>query len=399
MPYQFSGNYHKKSEGPFLKYSFLYFINLHMITYKNVLDKKVRNVKNILPDEYKRLDSSELEKRINEKKEQLKSKILILGHHYQRKEIINFSDYIGDSYFLSETASKKEDINYIIFCGVNFMAESAYILSGSSRTVLHPDTSAGCPLADMADIENVERTWNDITAICPGEYIIPVTYINSDAELKAFCGRNEGIVCTSSNAEGAIRWGFERGEKVFFFPDENLGKNTANKIGIKKDKIITWNPDEPYGGNSKNDIFKADIILWKGYCHVHTWFKTSHIEEMRKKYPDGAIIVHPECYEEVVNMADYSGSTGFIVKFVDKAPEGSTIIIGTEINLIRRLDDQYPNKRIVPLSRSLCPNMWRISLNDLLWTLDYLGEVNVINLPENIKREASISLERMLEVR
>ena len=354
---------------------------------------------NILPDDYKRLETIELEKRIRENKERLKDKIVILGHHYQQKEIINFSDYIGDSYFLADTAAKKKDVQYIVFCGVNFMAESAFILADSSKTILHPDTSAGCPLADMADIENVKKAWNEITSICPEKFVIPITYINSDAELKAFCGRNNGIVCTSSNAENAMRWGFGNGEKLFFFPDENLGRNTAAKLEIEKDKIITWDPKKSNGGNSRDSIKNADIILWKGYCHVHTWFNTSHVEKMRKNYPDGIIIVHPECFEDVVRESDYSGSTGFIVNYVQKAPEASTIIIGTEFNLVNRLALQYPTKKILPLSRSLCPNMWRISLNDLLWTLDNIGKVNVVKVPGDIKRDAAISLERMLTVK
>jgi quinolinate synthase len=364
-----------------------------------ILNRNLKSVKNILPDKYRGLEQKELEDRIKEIKNRKNDDIIILGHHYQRKEVIRFSDYVGDSYYLSETAAKREDVRYIIFCGVDFMAESAYILSGSFTTVLHPDTSASCPLANMADTENVKNAWKEITSIIPSKYIIPIAYINSDSELKAFCGKNQGVICTSSNAVNAMKWGFKNGEKIFFFPDENLGRNTSNKLGVDRDRVIIWDPDKPFGGNSKSDVNRASVILWKGFCHVHTWFKTSHIEQMRIKYPNGVIIVHPECYEDVVNKADYDGSTSFIVKYVDEAKDGSTIIIGTEINLIRRLADQYPNKRILPLARSLCPNMWKISLNDLLWTLDYLGEINKIIVPDDIKEDALISLKRMLELK
>ncbi len=353
----------------------------------------------LLPEEYRGLELPELAQRIQQKKEDYKGEMLILGHHYQRDEIIRFSDYIGDSYILAETAAKNKDIRYTVFCGVSFMAESARILAGESNIVVQPDTSAGCPLADMADIEDVEKAWKIISSAVPDADIVPITYINSSSALKSFCGENNGIVCTSSNAEKAMSWGFKKGEKVFFFPDYNLGINTANKLGIAGDRIVKWDPTQPFEGHSDEDIKKASVILWDGYCHVHTLFQTAHVKAMKEKYPDGVVIVHPECFEEVVEMSDYSGSTGFIVKYVEEAKVGSTIIIGTEINLVRRLAKHHPDKKIVPLNQSICPNMWKISLSDLLWTLDNLGNVNVVTVPDKIKENAAAALERMLELK
>lgn len=353
----------------------------------------------ILPEEYRRLEHSEIVRRISEKKEQHKEDMIILGHHYQRDEIIEFSDHIGDSYVLAETAAENKEIRYTVFCGVNFMAESARILAGSFNTVLHPDITAGCPLADTADIADVESAWKVISTVVSENDVIPITYINSNSELKAFCGTNNGIVCTSSNAQKAMEWGFKKGEKVFFFPDYNLGINTANKLGLSSDRIIKWDPTQPFGGQKNEDIAKASLILWDGYCHVHTMFQPAHIEEMKKKHPGCVVIVHPECYEEVVNMSDYSGSTGFIVTYVEEAKPGATIIIGTEINLVRRLAKKHPDKKIFPLKQSICPNMWKISPADLLWTIDNLGKVNVVTVQEDIQKNALMALERMLELK
>ncbi len=351
-----------------------------------------------LPDEYRLLDDKTIIDRIKKKKIELGEKLLILGHHYQRIEIIELSDVIGDSFRLSREAAENQKARYIVFCGVNFMVESAATLCRSDQVVLHPDTDAGCPMADMADIFDVEKAWNQIVDISSGKKIIPITYINSDSEVKAFCGKNGGCVCTSSNTPVIFDWALNRADKIFFLPDEHLGRNTANKKGIPKEDVILWDPSLENGGNTKKSIEKSKVILWNGYCHVHTFFTLEHIKNARSKFPGGIIIVHPECKEEIVKSSDYDGSTGFIVRFVEDALPGSTVIIGTEINLIGRLAKEHPDKKIIPLARSICPNMWKVSLNDLLFTLDNIGKVNVIKLKENIREYAKIALRKMLEI-
>ncbi len=355
-------------------------------------------MKLLMPDTYKAMGDQDLIDNILEKKAELGPRLVILGHHYQRREIVELSDFKGDSFQLSRNAASQPDADFIIFCGVHFMAESAAILSGTHQTVQLPDLRAGCPMADMTDIFQVEQTWRELDKVCGVEYFTPITYMNSTADLKAFCGRNSGAVCTSSNASALFDWAFEQTEKILFFPDEHLGRNTAKKKGISKEKMIVWDPNAELGGHTPKQIHNADIILWKGYCHVHTYFKPEHVKTVRDKYPDATVIVHPECVEEVVDMADADGSTGFIVKFVEEAAPGSTIIIGTEINLVSRLAFEHPDKRIFELARSLCPNMFQINLNNLLWTLDNLGTVNVITVPGQIQVEAKIALDRMLEI-
>jgi quinolinate synthase len=351
-----------------------------------------------MPDKYRQMSDQELIERIKSRKEELSKRLVILGHHYQRREIVELADFRGDSLGLSRDASQQKEAEFIVFCGVHFMAESAEILSQPHQIVQLPELSAGCPMADMADVFQVESAWREIDDVCGSQNITPITYVNSSAELKAFCGRNDGVVCTSSNAASVFDWGFKRTDKLFFFPDEHLGRNTANQKGIQKGKVIVWNPEEEMGGNTSKQIKDADVILWKGYCHVHTFFKPEHILAIRERYPQAIIIVHPECVEEVVNMADENGSTGFIVKFVVEAEPGSTIVIGTEINLVNRLAMEHPDKRIFELARSLCPNMYKINLKNLLWTLDNIGEINIVTVPEQIKSEAKVALERMLAI-
>ena len=351
----------------------------------------------LLPDRYRRIPDRELVDRIRTRKESYDGRLIILGHHYQRYEIVALSDFRGDSLELSKKAAQQKEAAFIVFCGVNFMAQSAAILCTPSQRVFHPDVEARCPMADMARIGDVERAWDEIQKTC-GNRVVPITYINSDAEIKAFCGRNEGVVCTSSNALGALDWGLQRGEQIFFLPDEHLGRNTAKRKGISKDRMVVWDPRAPLGGNSEEAVRKAHVILWKGYCHVHTWFTPEHIRDVREQLPDAVVVVHPECKEEVVDLADYNGSTSFIVRFVQEAPMGTQIAIGTEINLVSRLAREHPDKKILPLSRSLCPNMYKVSLNDLLWTLDELGEVNLVTVPEEIKEQAKIALACMLEI-
>lgn len=351
----------------------------------------------LLPDEYRGIPDEVLIERIREKKTLLGKRLVFLAHHYQRMEIVELSDFRGDSFGLSKIASEQKDAEFILFCGVHFMAESADILRQEGQTVLHPNTSAGCPLADMADITDVLYAWERITSIC-GKNIVPVTYMNSRASLKAFCGRNGGTVCTSTNAGKVFDWAFKEKEKIFFFPDEHLGRNTALKKGIPRKKIIVWDPEKESGGNTPESIRDAEVILWKGFCHVHTRFKPEDILKAREKYPSAKIVVHPECREEVVKLADADGSTEFIVKYTESRHPGSTVIIGTEVNLVARLAKENTDKTVLELKRSLCPNMFRISLNHVLWTLDNIGKVNVVHVPENIKQDARIALERMLEI-
>ncbi len=334
--------------------------------------------------------------KIIEIKNKLGKEVVILTHHYQRKEVVDLGDHKGDSFDLSQKAAVDENAKTIIFCGVHFMAESAAVLSQPHQTVQIPDMDAGCWMADMADIVMVERAWKEVSKVVDTASITPIVYMNADASIKAFCGRNEGLVCTSSNADAAFKWAFDRREKIFFFPDEHLGRNTGHKMGLKPDEMILWDPEKPLGGNTEDDIRKARVFLWKGYCLVHTRFTTEQIEMKRKEFPDARIIVHPECTREVVAESDASGSTSYIVTYVDQAPSGSTIVIGTEINLIERLALEYPDKNVIPLHRSLCPNMYKISPENLLQVLENIGELNVVTVPEQIKNDARVALDRML---
>jgi len=329
-------------------------------------------------------------------KEALGEELIILTHHYQRKEIVDVGDYRGDSFGLSKTAAEDKAARFIVFCGVHFMAESAEILSQPHQTVQIPDQDAGCPMADMADIHNVERAWKDVASITGEDTIMPIAYMNSDARIKAFCGCHGGAVCTSSNALAAFGWGFGRREKIFFFPDKHLGYNTGNQMGIQLDEMIVWNPNKPLGGNTQESIKKAKVIFWDGHCHIHTRFRVEHVSKMRKEYPEARIVVHPECTREVVELADAVGSTSFIVKYVENAPPDTTIIVGTEINLINRLSLENPDKKVLDLHYSLCPNMFKINLKNLLWSLENIGQANVIKVPEAVKTDARIALDRML---
>jgi quinolinate synthase len=342
------------------------------------------------------LENRELIDRIKAIKKEQGERLLILTHHYQRREIVDLGDYKGDSFDLSQKAAANDAAHNIVFCGVHFMAESADILSQPHQTVQIPDDNAGCPMADMADIVNVERAWEELLPIVGPDTIIPIVYMNSDSELKAFCGRNGGLVCTSSNSGSAMEWGFKRGNKILFFPDQHLGRNTGNQMGISADEMIVWDPDKPLGGNTQEKIKAARLILWNGFCHVHTSFRPEHIRDMKEKYPDAKVIVHPECPEEVVALADATGSTSYIVKYVDNSPPGSTILVGTEIHLIERLNAEYSDREVLPLYRSKCPNMFKINLENLLWTLENLGKVNIVEVPEDIKEDAKKALNRML---
>ncbi len=330
------------------------------------------------------------------RKAALGSELLILTHHYQRKEIVALGDFRGDSFGLSRQAAANQEARFIIFCGVHFMAESAAILAQPHQLVQIPDVKAGCLMADMVPLELVEMAWAELAEIMNLATLVPIVYMNSDAFLKAFCGRQGGLVCTSSNARAALRWGFDRGERVFFFPDQHLGRNTGNQLGLAPEEMIVWNPEKLLGGNRPEDIRRARLILWEGHCHVHTRFQVEHVLRMGKAFPHAKIVVHPECTQEVVALADACGSTGFIVDYVRQAPPGSTVIIGTEINLVDRLALEFPDRQVLDLHYSLCPNMFRINLEKLLWTLENLGEVNVVTVPEDVKHDAGLALDRML---
>ncbi len=331
-------------------------------------------------------------------KKLLAGHLVILGHNYQRQEIINVSDLIGDSYYLAKTSAQQKGVKYIVFCGVRFMAEAAAILCGQNQKVLHPDAQAGCPLADSANYDDVTVAWEELAKVIDINQLMPLTYINSGADLKAFCGSKGGLVCTSSNAMNAMKYGFKKAKKLFFFPDQHLGRNTAAKMGIEPDEMVVFRPSEELGSNSKKDIEKAKIILWDGYCHVHTFFKPQHVEDVRKKYPGVKVVVHPECPQEVVKLSDETGSTGFIADYVKNAPKGSTVAVGTEINLVSRLAKENPDKTVIELKRSLCPTMYRITPEKLYNVIANIESFEHIELPEEIRNEAALALKRMLEV-
>lgn len=340
---------------------------------------------------------------IASRKKELGEKLLILCHHYQQEAVYQFADMTGDSLKLAKHAATCNDKPYIVFCGVHFMAESADILTGDDQAVILPDLRAGCPMADMATLDEVSWAWKELEEASGTNRIIPVTYVNSSAAIKAFVGERSGSVCTSSNAERVLTWALERGEKVFFFPDEHLGRNSAMALGIKPEQIVLWNRDEYLGGNSANAVKQAKVVLWNGYCTVHMQFNAAHVKMWREKDPEVRIIVHPECRHEVVAGADQYGSTENIIKAVSDSPPGSKWAIGTEINLVNRLARLNPDKEIHSLSpfQCLCSTMYRIKPKYLLWVLDNLvaGEVkNQIVVDSQTAKLARIALDRMLEI-
>jgi len=351
-----------------------------------------------LPETYKAINEKTAIRRIKAIKKKWGDRLVILGHHYQRKSIVGISDFVGDSFDLSHRASNLETAEFIVFCGVRFMAESAAVLAKPHQKVIHPDPDAGCPLADFASFSQVDAAWRELGDVIDTKKITPVVYVNSSAGLKAFVGEHRGTTCTSSNAQKAFIWGFEQSEKVFFFPDKNLGKNASIFLGIPDDEVVVWHPGIPGGGVTPEAIRRARVILWEGYCHVHTWFRKFHVDQARKNYPNARLIVHPECDPSIVQLADATGSTKFIVDYVRQAPPGSTIVIGTEINLVTRLADENPDKTIVPLAKSPCPNMWKVSPGDVLYALENLGEVNVVKLPESVVSGARKALQQMMEL-
>ena len=365
----------------------------------------------VLPQEYRDASDEELQERIKAAKARLGNKLLILGHFYQRDEIIVHADFVGDSFQLAKNATERPDADHIVFCGVHFMAETADILSTPEQTVTLPNLSAGCSRADMANIDQVEDCWEQLGEICGTnpdadgkQQIVPVTYMNSSAALKAFCGRHGGIVCTSSNAHVVLEWAFARGKRVLFFPDQHLGRNTALAMGMSLDQMPVWNPYKPAGGAEDPSVYAdAKMILWKGFCSVHQRFTVDQIERARKAYPGVKVIVHPECSMDVVNAADGTGSTAYIVKEIANAPAGSAVAVGTEINLVNRLAAQYPDKTVFCLDPVVCPcsTMYRIHPAYLAWALENIEQGNIVNritVDEDTARDAKIALQRMLEV-
>ena len=354
-----------------------------------------------LPKEYREATTDDLRQRITAARQKLGKRLVILAHHYQRIEVVGFGDHVGDSYGLSKIAAEQKEVEYIVFCGVHFMAESADILTDDSKTVYLPNPLAGCPMADMAEMADVLEAWKYLEEFGGDDMFMPISYMNTAAGLKAFTGKHGGLICTSSNAPGALRYGFSKREKLFFFPDEHLGYNTGIDYGIKPEQMVIWDFSRDNGGLTKEQIDRAKIILWKGHCHVHTNFTAEHVREFRATYPEGKIVVHPECPHEVVKLADAYGSTKFIVEYCQKQPPGTTIAIGTESNLIHRMAQTYPDKKIFELSGNTCPvcaNMYRTTLNDLAYTLENLDDIKPIRVPEPTKSEARLALEKMLEI-
>jgi quinolinate synthase len=356
-------------------------------------------------DNYLAMPDHTMDERIAAARAKLGKTTVLLGHHYQRDEVIRFADYSGDSYKLSKIASQSE-AQYLVFCGVHFMAESADLLGREEQTVILPDLNAGCSMADMAEIGQVEACWDSILDSGIGvDEILPLTYMNSSAAIKAFCGERGGLVCTSSNAAKAFEWAFARAEKILFLPDQHLGRNTAVSLGIPLDKLVVFDPFQMNGGLTPEQFRSAKIILWKGHCSVHGRFLPGHVDKVRAKYPGIRVIAHPECRHEVCRKADGIGSTERLIRYVTEAPEGTMFAIGTEIHLVNRLAKQFApkGKRIITLDDTgcLCTTMFRISPQHLAWALENLVEgriVNQIKVRDDIKQSARVALNRMLEI-
>ena len=363
-----------------------------------------------LPAEYREASDAELDARIRAAKDTLGDRVVVLGHFYQREEVVTHADYVGDSFQLANAALEHPDAEAIVFCGVHFMAETADLLSRPEQAVILPNLAAGCSMADMADIDQVEECWEqleevygDMTATdADGRVpIIPVTYMNSSAAIKGFVGRHGGIVCTSSNARTVLEWAFERGRRVLFFPDQHLGRNTAKAMGVPLEQMPMWNPNRPLGGTDEGTLDAARVILWHGFCSVHRRFTVDQIDKARAKHPGVRVIVHPECPMAVVDAADESGSTDYIRKAIQAAAEPTTFAIGTEINLVQRLAAEHPQHTIFCLDPVVCPcsTMYRIHPGYLAWTLEGLvaGRVeNRITVPAEVADPARVALERML---
>jgi quinolinate synthase len=377
----------------------------------NEVEKESIGERQPLPEKYLRLSDDEMDARIARAKATLGDRVVILGHHYQRDEVIRFADFRGDSLKLAREAASRGTAEFIVFCGVHFMAESADILRAPHQKVVLPDLAAGCSMADMATPDQLEMCWRELNQMGVNTEgtperagVIPVTYINSSAAIKAFCGSHGGIVCTSTNAAAVMRWAWERGEKLLMLPDQHLGRNTAFKLGVPLDEMALWDPNEVWGGLDADQVKRAKIILWKGHCSVHTRFTVQQIDAFRAKYPNGRVIAHPECTFEVVQAADESGSTERIIKAVRESPPGSVWAVATEVHLVNRLTHEVsPDRTVVTLDPfgCLCSTMFRVSPNHLLWMLESLVEGKVENqivVPEPEKSQARLALDRMLAV-
>ena len=361
-------------------------------------------------ENYLALPDHTMDARIAAARAQLGATTIVLGHHYQRDEVIRFADFTGDSYKLSKIAAET-DARYIVFCGVHFMAESADVLGRDGQQVILPDLNAGCSMADMAEISQVEACWEALERLGLTGETIPLTYMNSTAAIKAFCGEHGGLVCTSSNARAAFEWAFARGKRILFLPDQHLGRNTGFAMGIPLDEMAVWDPwavqiGQGHGGQTKEKLAASRVVLWKGHCAVHQRFLPSHVDQVRAKYPGIQVIVHPECRWEVCQKADALGSTERLIKIVEDAPAGSMFAIGTEIHLVNRLAKRFAeeDKRIITLDDTgcLCTTMYRISPHHLAWALENLVEgrvVNQIKVRKSVKQWAKVALDRMLEVR
>ena len=359
-----------------------------------------------LPERYTSATPEELSTRISAARHELGDRVFILGHHYQRDEVMRWADARGDSYRLSVLAQQRPEAEYIVFCGVHFMAESADVLTAPHQQVILPDLNAGCSMADMADLDEVEEAWESLADVVDIERVLPITYMNSSAALKAFVGRHGGAVCTSTNARAVLEWALEqqRADHVLFFPDQHLGRNTALAMGYTHDDMRVWDPRKDLGGLTEADCKGATFLLWRGHCSVHQRFRPQHVEAFRAEHPDGIVVVHPECAHDVCALADQVGSTDYIIKAVNAAPEGSTIAVGTEIHLVQRLANETPgNKTIVSLDPLICPcsTMFRIDAAHLCWVLENLVEGNVVNritVGDETAEWARVALQRMLDI-
>ena len=356
----------------------------------------------ILPNRFNHLTDDEVDRRIRDARNALGKRVVILGHHYQRDEVIKFADVRGDSFKLAQWAASQKDAEYIVFCGVHFMAESADVLSADYQKVLLPDMSAGCSMADMAAIDQVETCWDDLERIT-SELIIPVTYMNSTAAIKAFCGKHNGAVCTSSNASAVMRWALERGDKILFLPDQHLGRNTGYSLGLRLNVMPVWDPYEELGGNATEVLKNSRVILWNGHCSVHQRFLPQHVRQVRSRYPGIRVISHPECRFEVAQLSDEVGSTEHIIKCIAQSPASTKWAVGTEIHLVNRLKNENPDRFIIPLDDCgcLCSTMFRIDPQHLLWSLENLVEgrvPNQVTVPADVAANARVALNRMLEI-
>jgi quinolinate synthase len=362
-----------------------------------------------LPEEYRVAAPDELAERIGAAKAALGDRLVILGHHYQKDEVMRWADARGDSFGLSRLAADRHDAEYVVFCGVHFMAESADVLTGPDQQVILPDLAAGCSMADMADIDQVEEAWAAIGTVADLSRVVPITYMNSTAALKAFVGRHGGAVCTSSNARRVLEWalaeqpGRPAAEKVLFFPDQHLGRNTALDMGFDPSTMVVWDPRRDLGGLDDVEVKRATFLLWRGHCSVHQRFKPAHVAAFRDAHPGGLVVAHPECAHDVVELADLVGSTDFIIRTVEAAAPGTAIGIGTEIHLVKRLADEHPDLVVECLDPSVCPctTMSRIDAPHLAWVLEELvaGRVrNRITVDDATAAEARVALERMLAI-